>query len=999
MEDVFLKQYTRLNSEQKEAVDTIEGPVMVIAGPGTGKTQILTLRIANILKKTDTAPEQILALTFTESGVFAMRKRLFSIVGSLAYRVNIYTFHGFCNDVIARYPEYFPRIIGRTVLTKVGKIALMEKIIDTEPLDLLRPYGDPYYHVRSLLSTISDLKREAISPFELKRVIEKEEKDFNDIPEKVHVKGAHKGKMKGEYLDLQKHIAKQKELLIVYEAYEKKIAELKKFDYEDMILEAVSAIREHEDLRLILQESYQYLLADEHQDANASQNAVLELLSSYHENPNLFIVGDEKQAIFRFQGASLQNFLYFKERYKEAKVITLVENFRSAQNILDLSHNLITTNNGEDLPLPRPELRAEGVEKGSLAPITYTELANTEEEVRFVAERIVEQIKGGQSPREIAVLYRENKDAELLSEICARYNIPFVVHSESDALLDVEIAKLLLLLRAVVTPESNELVGKVLFLDFLSIPILDVYTVFAALKRGEGSLIKLISKEHTLSSLELKDRKAILTFGNKLLEWHRAAKNKSLSDTVELVMKESGFLTYIIGLPHALSALNKIDALLDELRVVLESNRSSKLADFLVHIDTLILYNMGIPARESVGSEECVSLMTVHKAKGLEFEHVYVTGLNDNKWGGKRSRDSFHLPVGGAIRGEEDDERRLLYVALTRAKKSLTLTRAFSTSEGKELTPSRFIEEIDQKYITQEMHTKENVSRPHVLTLAKESSGAKLLDKTYLKERFFAQGLAVTALNNYLDCVWRYFFVNLIRLPQSQTKHQLYGIAVHHALKEAIDRVKALEEVTSESFMAGFLGKLSSLPFSELDYEESLKKGERTLPGYFKKVSPLWDPTMRAEVEIKGVSLILKSGEELQLKGNLDRVDKLEGNYVRVIDYKTKKPMSRNEIEGNTKSSNGNEKRQLMFYKLLVDAHGEGKEIMKEGTIEFIEPTEKGNYISESFAITNEEVETLKETIRTVAEEITTLAFVEKGGCQKKDCEYCQLAKMIELEK
>jgi DNA helicase-2/ATP-dependent DNA helicase PcrA len=594
------------------------------------------------------------------------------------------------------------------------------------------------------------------------------------------------------------------------------------------------------------------------------------------------------------------------------------------------------------------------------------------------------------------VLFRENKDAELLSLISARYGIPFVVHSDSDALLDTEVEKLLLLLRAVVTPENNELLGKAMFLDFINIPLLDTYAMFGALKRGEGTLINLIGKGNNLSSLNLSDEKAVTTFGSKLMEWHRASKNKSLLDVLELVMKESGYLTHCLALPQALSILNKIDAFLDESRTLLESNRSSKLSDFLAHIDTLIHYGMGIPAREHVGATKSVSLMTAHKAKGLEYEHVYVVGLNDNKWGGKRSRDSFHLPVGGAIKGEEDDERRLLYVALTRAKKSLTLTRPQSTNDGKALTPSRFIEEIDPSLFTKK-EAPTVIERKHLLMLEKRGGGAKLLDKEYLKERFFDQGLAVTALNNYLECAWRYFFVNLIRLPQSQTKHQLYGIAVHHALKESIDRVRALESVTEESFMASFYSKLKSLPFSELEYEESLKKGERTLPGYFKKVATSWDPTMRAEVAVKGVSLTLKSGEELQLKGNLDRIDRGEGEMVRVIDYKTKKPISRNEIEGNTKNSNGNEKRQLVFYKLLVDAHSEGKEIMKEGVIEFIEPTEKGNYISENFTITDEEVETLKETIKVAAEEITTLSFVEKGGCQKKDCEYCALAKMIEL--
>jgi len=998
IEKIFLEHYIKLNKEQKEAVDTIEGPVMVIAGPGTGKTQILTLRIANILRKTDTAPEQILAVTFTESGVHMMRKRLSKIIGSLAYRVNIYTFHSFCNDVIERYPEYFPRIVGRVVLTSVEKLSLMEKIIDSEKLELLRPYGDPYYYIRSLLSAISDLKREALGPLHLQRAIEKEQKDFDDVPEKVHLKGAHKGKMKGEYADLEKQIAKHRELLIVYEAYERELAESKRFDYEDMILEAVSAMREHEDLRLILQETYQFVLADEHQDANAAQNAVLELLSSFHQSPNLFIVGDEKQAIFRFQGASLENFLYFKEKYKEAKVVTLTSNYRSHQSILDAAHSLLGEKEGEKNIIERPRLVASGAYAAvSRTPLELYTLSSSETEARFVAEDIEKEIKNGVSPKDITVLYRENKDAFIFSDMLSRYRIPFVVHSEGDALTDPDIEKLIILLRAVAEPHNDDALGRALFLDFLKLKILDCYKVLGERPRGTSKLAPLLLNTQCLKGLGVEEPEKFSVFLESILAWQRASKNKSLSEILETVMHESGYIADLVKQPHAHSALHKLDALLDESRKVIESKRTAKLSDFLEHLDTLTEYHMGISVRESVGSEQSVSLMTAHKAKGQEYEVVYIVGVREGKWGGKRARDTFHLPLGGGIKGDEDDERRLFYVALTRAKRRAVLTYASKTLEGKDQSPSRFLEEIDSKLIEVRDTTpleKKFLNAPHILTLRKEILGASLFDKDYIKERLFAQGLAVTALNNYLKCTWHYFFVNLIRLPQSQTKHQLYGISVHHALKETIDRIKALEGVTEESFMASFEGKLSKLPFSELEYEESLKKGYRTLPGYFKKNHTIWGPSMLPEVEIKAVPFELPSGEELMLKGSLDRMDKINDSTVRVLDYKTKKPMSRNEIEGNTKSATGNEKRQLIFYKLLVDEHFSDRK-MTEGVIDFIEPTEKGLYISESFNITEEEVKVLKKTIGETVEEILNLSFVKKGGCEKKDCEYCKLAKVI----
>ena len=224
---IFQNLYKNLNKAQKEAVDTLEGPVMVIAGPGTGKTSILTLRIANILKKTDVAPENILALTFTESGAYAMRKKLVNIIGTAGYKVNIGTFHGFCNDVIKQYPERFPRIIGSTAITDVDQIALMEKIIELNDLELLKPYGDIFFYVKPALNEIKNLKREAIGVDDFEKIIEKQEKDFEDNPDKIHIKGAHKGKMKGEFLKLKEKIQKNRELLRLYSEYEKALVKEK----------------------------------------------------------------------------------------------------------------------------------------------------------------------------------------------------------------------------------------------------------------------------------------------------------------------------------------------------------------------------------------------------------------------------------------------------------------------------------------------------------------------------------------------------------------------------------------------------------------------------------------------------------------------------------------------------------------------------------------------------------------------------------------------------
>src|SRR3989339_634470 len=335
LKEKFNKLYEKLNPEQKMGVDEIEGPIMVIAGPGTGKTHLLTMRIANILDKTDTAPESILALTFTESAVASVRKNLSEIIGTLAYRVNITTFHGFANNIIKEYPDDFPEIIGSTNISDVDQIKIIREIIDNSNLVKLKPFGSRYFYVPSIIHAISDLKQQGFLPEDFAKIIEKENNEFENINDLYYEKGINKGKMKGKYITLLKNIERNKELAIVYKEYRQALRKSNFYDYSDMIVEVKIALEKNNDLLLIMQEKYQYILVDEHQDTNSAQNKILELLASYYKNPNLFIVGDEKQAIFRFQGASLENFLYFKNLYKNAKLITLSENYRSTQGILD----------------------------------------------------------------------------------------------------------------------------------------------------------------------------------------------------------------------------------------------------------------------------------------------------------------------------------------------------------------------------------------------------------------------------------------------------------------------------------------------------------------------------------------------------------------------------------------------------------------------------------------------------------------------------------------
>ncbi|MDP3962253.1 MAG: UvrD-helicase domain-containing protein, partial [bacterium] len=295
--------YKHLNKAQKQAVDAIDGPVMVIAGPGTGKTHILSLRIANILKQTDTPANGILAITYTEVGVKAIRAKLKTIIGDRAHDVRIHTFHGFASSVIAEYPDHFLHISDMKQMTDIEQESLIRNIISHPQFSILRPAGKPEAYVSGIIRGIDDAKREALTPDMVRQYAKDEADRIKNDEESISSRGATKGQLKAEARDIIEKCEKTIVFADVYGEYEKRKREDKKMDFNDLIIELLMALRHDELLLRLLQEKYLYIHVDEHQDTNDAQNFIVSLIAEFFETPNIFIVGDEKQAIYRFQGA------------------------------------------------------------------------------------------------------------------------------------------------------------------------------------------------------------------------------------------------------------------------------------------------------------------------------------------------------------------------------------------------------------------------------------------------------------------------------------------------------------------------------------------------------------------------------------------------------------------------------------------------------------------------------------------------------------------------
>lgn len=972
----------KLNPAQKEAVDTIEGPVMVVAGPGTGKTQILSLRIANILRKTDTPADAILALTFTESGVAAMRKRLVGIIGPQAYRVGIFTFHGFCNDIIQRYPEYFQRIIGSEPISDIEKIGIIRQVLAQGTFEYIAPFGNPTYYVNDIMRALSELKRENVTPEKLDAHTRDALATFEHTEGLYHEKGPHQGKMKGMHESTKRKIDRTAELATIYHAYQGALVERKRYDFDDMIMEVVSRLEKDQDLLLRIQEEYHYVLADEHQDANAAQNALLEMITSFHEQPNIFVVGDEKQAIFRFQGASIDNFFRFQKVFPGARLITLTEGYRSGQRILDVSQSMI---DHDGVSGRVPLVSCAGVEQEQVEVHAF---ATREAESAWVVHEIQSLIGDGVEPSEIALLYRTNGEAERWVRACEDRGVLVSVESEQNALADPDIRKFIVFLRAVARLGDDALMSAVLHLPFVQVTALDAYKIMHAARKARVGIATLLEDPRALGAAHVAREQEARQLVAHMQQWAKA--EGSIPTLIGDIIRDSGYLTFALNSPRGVELIEKLAGFTRDVEKLAAGKPDYALSELVA--DLALLDEYGVPITKEVRAAPrrgAVRLMTAHKSKGLEFDYVFITNGVDGMWGGRRSRSHFALPTGG-IQGDDNDERRLLYVALTRARLRVCMSYP-QERDGKTVLPSRFVEEMDERITLRVEH---EGAHDYAADLARTraQAHATLADKAFLNELFSEQGLSVTALNNFRACPWRYFYSNLIRIPLSPTPALVYGNAIDRALKRFFESYREHGGAEKEALFALVDDALRAQPISAEEVVSMQKRAREHLGAWF----DAWQSTfvretlsgyaLRGEVPLKGEL------PRVLIRGELDKVEFLSNGEIRVVDYKTGKPKSRNAIMGLTKSDDGEYFRQLTFYKLLLQL--EGKYRMDAGMLDFVQPDSRGKLHREMFVADELDERALTEEIDRVAQAIWSLSFWSER-CEDSACQYCQLRDMM----
>jgi len=984
---LFNKQYQTLNPEQKQAVDALEGPVMVIAGPGTGKTHVLTMRIANIIKETGAQADEIVALTFTESAAAHMRAVLADLIGAQAYHVAIHTFHGLCNAILQDYPQHFSRFIGAQPATKVNQLDVVRALLEKESFVYLKAPLDPFMHAGEIIKAISDLKREGFSPKDFSQYLLAQKSSIEHAPDLYHTKGAHAGKMKADYQKQLDYVKRNTELATLYEQYEHEMIARKLYDFDDMIICAVTTLEENASLRDQLQERFAYLLVDEHQDTNGAQNKFLELLCADRNNPNLFVVGDEQQAIFRFQGASIANFLYFHKKYPSATLINLTRNYRSTQEVLSVAHHLMQQGSGKKIAKPLVAQKGEG------SKIVVESHQDQTDELLSLAKNISGRIHEGADPKNIAVIVRENKELSLVGEFLEKEGIPFSIESDRGVLFDPYIIKLTALFCAVTHCDDDQAVARALHADFLNIEPLDVYTLLKK-DTARQSLMHAMrdAQKHPNDFI---DSAGLARLYELIIRWKRYAESHNVLNAFDRIARESGFLAHILAADASAQELEKFSRLFDEARKAMGNQKTYRLSDFCQHLELLTAYGVSLQAK-MVSYHNAVHVLTAHKSKGLEFDMVYIPNVVDGVWGNKRSRSIFHLPLKKPLDVPDEDpiedERRLLFVAITRAKSRCTVSYAKHNLDGREKIPSEFIGELlPQQSEFFEKEAFPVADRLKTIFSGNRATGPNIQDERFVQQLFDTHGISPTAFNNYLECPWKFFYNNLLRIPSAKTLAQSYGTAVHYALK-ILFSAQTKETASKTVLLDAFLTAMQREPFPDKEKELWLNRGNDALLRYYDYYYQSWNFNALVEKRYR----VLWEEEHILLTGVLDKIERSDSsNDVVVVDYKTGEPQSRNKLMGQTKDAQGNYYRQLVFYKLLLELDPKQPLRMNEGIIDFVEPNQSGKFKKESFIISSTEVDALKQSLVAMAKEVRAVSFWNKR-CQNADCSYCALRDMME---
>lgn len=1003
----FTREYNKLNASQKKAVDLIDGPVLVIAGPGTGKTQILAVRISNILLLTDTDPKSILCLTFTDAGAQAMRNRLQSFIGAAAYDVGIYTFHSFCNMIIKQHPDEFQLYGEFDLISDLEKNQLISDLIHEVTLENeLYNFKQNYqYEIFKLSKFFDQIKKENWNADDLKQRLNREIIDMRTDEKYIYKRnsGTNKpGDLKiNDYNKDVKKLNKTIAALDLYVTYLDKMEQMERYDYNDMIQWLVRKFQSDEGFLSKFQEKYLYLLVDEYQDTNGSQNEIIYSLCAHQDQPNIFVVGDDDQSIYRFQGANMDNMFAFRNRFKPTTIV-LTDNYRSSQDILDKSGALIANNSirliNYDNSLTK-DLKAAGINTQYQPDICLSEYTNLEAEVTGVIMDVQHKIAQGIPANEIAILYKKHNDIDPYIKLLQAKKISYYLARDVDVLHELIINQLIQLLEFFSKSQKNaldqdELLYPILMFPYIDIPTLDVSRIafYRNRKETQVSLIETLGDTDYLQSIKISDPKKCNDLQQKLINLIKDYTQLTPQIFIEKMLHELNIISFIINTEdkfHLLNILNRFYQFIKE-----ESKRDPDQTINSV-MDKILLMKKNkiiLPLHHAIGNPMGIKLMTLYKSKGLEFDSVYMIHNTSSKWN-SLNKPLYKLPTSLQHEDADSDEdlRRVFYVGMTRAKQSLNISYHVTSIGSKANVATKFISEIvnpDNLEIVIKQAEQSDIANMVLAELSymrKDHQQMDDLEFNIFLEKF---RLNPTALDKYMSCPIAFYYENVLSIPSGRTAYFGYGKAVHDVLHQYLWKYHSEampDKFTVDTIFDKSMAKFKS-HFTSKEFDSYLQGGKDQLLEFLNHHWQQWRHTQSFEFEKKYKESFYNT---VPISGQIDRIDRFEKN-ITVIDYKTG---SAAEVKKKTAPPSEKEPtgssywRQMVFYAILLDQQSEFKNLEMTTKFYFVQK-HQDKFETAQITPTQGDKELVGDMIVDTYNKIKNKIFTP--GCGDEHCNWCQ---------
>ena len=1053
MDTAFQDRYNKLNTKQRQAVDTIDGPVMVVAGPGSGKTELLSLRIANILRITDTAPSSILCLTFTDSGAANMKERLYQIIGDRVYKVQIYTFHAFAKRVMDEYREYFYNTFTFEPATDVAKNEILDyafsllshdnKLASFRPgigysffydvkarIGLIKKAG---YKADEYINLVAYAKTELIivnkiicdgwttDRLNLKNLIwleniinTLENNTKNNLTAKVYVnelkfaiekskeennteaigKWKIKNIVKMDGAIALKELYNQEKIETVaqiYKHYEESLADRSLYDFDDMIIDLRVAINSHETLKDNLAEQYQYILIDEFQDTSDAQMAIVEAITSHEVNndrPNICVVGDDDQAIYKFQGAEINNIINFRStQYKDVKVITLLENYRSTQNIIDFSRS-ITDHISYRLENVYEDIQkklTQGNTSLSEGHIQLTHYNKKEIQYQYIAKEILkETITNTQIS--IAVIARKHNSIKEFSKFLNKENIKYNYIHKSNVLNLAPIKDILNVMKYLSSIHLSShnfdyLLPEIINAPYWFISRSDIFNLSYKIKKENLDWFTGIANS---------DSEKLKNVYNVLLQADKCSTELPIIQFIHEYIEMSGLKAYYFG-----NTTHDYYIYLEGIRAFYEAlseydiNYDMYVKDINNFLNIYEKYKIPIIINSDICDKETqVTLLTAHKSKGLEYDSVYIIDVDDSEWSGANKSNNAPVPkylksqLTGAI-NTEDDNLRLLYVAISRAKQNLNISYTEDKSRYLNIIQTQKISDISDGSIALETS----------LTQATYNRD----EKEILNKLLIDYKMSVTHLNNYLNIEEggpAYFLaINLLRFPTPMNASSAYGSAIHDAIETIPSSLKnkgvSKDIISLEKVISKFEYVLKTKRLSPIEEKKQIDRGHKVLTRYYKEKINTFKDEDEIEVSMSGEGIVVGNAH---ITGNLDYIyftnsDKENNNknIINIIDFKTGKTLKSWDkgLDAIEKIKAHRYKYQLMMYKMMIENSNKYKDYkIGDLGLQFVEDE---NIFTLYYEHNDKEYERFKLLLSAVYRSILNLEFAQTSEYMSDD--------------